>query len=48
VGALPFADVVHWEAFSVAVHVPDVLRLREVLERIPVPKAERINKGCGL
>ncbi|KAF0901666.1 hypothetical protein E2562_003616 [Oryza meyeriana var. granulata] len=46
--ALPFADVLRWEAFSVAVAVADVPRLREVLERIPAPEVERLRDGVRL
>ncbi|CAN6208504.1 unnamed protein product [Urochloa humidicola] len=46
--ALPFADVLRWEAFSVAVPVADIPRLREVLERIPEPEVERMMQGVRL
>ncbi|XP_040380978.1 probable glycosyltransferase At5g25310 [Oryza brachyantha] len=46
--ALPFADVLRWEAFSVAVGVADVPRLREVLERIPATEVERLRDGVRL
>uniref|UniRef100_A0A0E0PU70 Exostosin GT47 domain-containing protein n=1 Tax=Oryza rufipogon TaxID=4529 RepID=A0A0E0PU70_ORYRU len=46
--APPFADVLRWEAFSVAVAVADVPRLRELLERIPAPEVERLRDGVRL
>ncbi|RLN11929.1 putative glycosyltransferase [Panicum miliaceum] len=46
--ALPFADVLRWEAFSVAVPVADIPRLREVLERIPAAEVERLRQGVRL
>ncbi|KAL6606105.1 hypothetical protein ACP70R_041758 [Stipagrostis hirtigluma subsp. patula] len=46
--ALPFADVLRWEAFSVAVPVADIPRLREVLERIPAAEVERLRRGVRL
>ncbi|CAN6164911.1 unnamed protein product [Urochloa humidicola] len=46
--ALPFADVLRWEAFSVAVPVVDIPRLREVLERIPAAEVERMMQGVRL
>ncbi|KAL5200001.1 hypothetical protein ABZP36_021204 [Zizania latifolia] len=46
--ARPFADVLRWETFSVAVPVADIPRLREVLERIPTPEVERLRDGVRL
>jgi hypothetical protein len=46
--APPFADVLRWEAFSVAVPVADIPRLREVLEGIPAPEVERMRRGLRL
>ncbi|EAY92790.1 hypothetical protein OsI_14593 [Oryza sativa Indica Group] len=46
--ALPFADVLRWEAFSVAVAVGDIPRLRERLERIPAAEVERLRRGVRL
>jgi glycosyltransferase involved in cell wall biosynthesis len=46
--ALPFAQVLRWEAFSVTVPVADIPRLREVLERIPAPEVERLQRGVRL
>jgi hypothetical protein len=46
--ALPFADVLRWEASSVAVLVADIPRLREVLERIPAAEVERLRQGVRL
>lgn len=43
--ALPFADVLRWEAFSVSVAVGDIPRLREVLEQIPAAEVERLREG---
>ncbi|CAL5046330.1 unnamed protein product [Urochloa decumbens] len=46
--ALPFADVLRWEAFSVAVPVADIPRLREVLEGITAAEVERMMQGVRL
>uniref|UniRef100_A0A0A8Y179 Exostosin GT47 domain-containing protein n=1 Tax=Arundo donax TaxID=35708 RepID=A0A0A8Y179_ARUDO len=46
--ALLFADVLRWEAFSVAAPVANILKLREVLERIPAPEMERLQQGVRL
>ncbi|KAF8720730.1 hypothetical protein HU200_023634 [Digitaria exilis] len=46
--ALPFADVLRWEAFSVVLPLADVPRLREVLEQIPAPEVERLQRGVRL
>ncbi|CAL5051356.1 unnamed protein product [Urochloa decumbens] len=46
--ALPFADVLRWEAFSVAVPVANIPRLREVLEGIPAAEVERMMQGVRL
>jgi hypothetical protein len=46
--ALPFTDVLWWEAFSVAVLVTDIPRLREELERIPVAEVERLRQEARL
>uniref|UniRef100_A0A0E0KM45 Exostosin GT47 domain-containing protein n=1 Tax=Oryza punctata TaxID=4537 RepID=A0A0E0KM45_ORYPU len=45
---LPFADVLRWEAFSVAVAVGDIPRVRETLERIPAAEVERLRRGVRL
>ncbi|XP_072971434.1 probable glycosyltransferase At5g25310 [Typha angustifolia] len=43
--ALPFGDVLRWEAFSVAVEVAEVARLREVLEGIGEEEVRRLREG---
>uniref|UniRef100_A0A453QX83 Exostosin GT47 domain-containing protein n=1 Tax=Aegilops tauschii subsp. strangulata TaxID=200361 RepID=A0A453QX83_AEGTS len=46
--ALPFADVLRWESFSVSVPVADIPRLKEVLEGIPTAEVERLRDGVRL
>ncbi|XP_074574012.1 putative glycosyltransferase At5g25310 [Curcuma longa] len=42
---LPFSDVLRWEAFSVAVAVEELPRLREILEALPVAELRRLREG---
>ncbi|XP_038987399.1 probable glycosyltransferase At5g25310 [Phoenix dactylifera] len=43
--ALPFADVLRWEAFSVSVPVAEIPRVREVLERVGEEELRRLREG---
>ncbi|KAJ4850003.1 hypothetical protein Tsubulata_016238, partial [Turnera subulata] len=43
--ALPFGDVLNWEAFSVGVNVSDIPRLKEILVSVPEAKYRKLKEG---
>ncbi|WOL13588.1 hypothetical protein Cni_G25999 [Canna indica] len=42
---LPFSDVLRWEAFSVAVKVEEVSRLRQILEGVSKEEMRKLREG---
>ncbi|KNA14391.1 hypothetical protein SOVF_107830 [Spinacia oleracea] len=43
--ALPFSDVLRWEAFSIQVDVEDIPRLKEILSAVPEKKYRKLIQG---